>query len=1410
MRFHVLGVPHTVTNKEYLSCAYTQKAFKFCKMMKARGHYVIHYGHEDSDPVCDEHVTVVTNDDFNRVYGTSDWKNDTSFKYDTNDEVYTKFYKNTIIEISKRKQKHDFLLPFWGLGVKPVCDAHQDMICIEPGIGYSSGCWTKYKVFESHALLHAYMGLESASWCNPKWYDVVIPNYFDTSNFEFSANKDNYFLFLGRVYSGKGLHIAIQMTEHIGAKLIVAGTGTLKNAGYTTIPDHVEEFGYANVENRKKLMSRARAVITASQFLEPFCGVHMEAFMSGTPVISTDWGIFTETNLQGITGFRCRTFNDFVCAARNIHKISPYHCREWASNFTLDSIAPRYEKFFKDVLNVHQHKGWYDTIEPMSHMYSYKYPNTSVDPRYIGAGVDITKGEISTCDENLDWVILNDTDDIEYWKRKVKHVTIKQTLGKNKHLLKYKDIHKGKKGLVVCNGPSAKDYDFSSLDEDTVVIGFNAIFMTELSKYLDYYFVNDYGNAGFKGFARSNPVELKEFQPKLKKFYGQRLVSHIDYTDGYEKFLFRDNVNLIKRDGCLIPDPDFLGEIDDNFTQPITTFGSVTFVGLQFLVWCGIKDIDIIGVDINTSLQVTGEDRGVPYVVIDHLLYWCKAFKHYENTDVVFRKSLKDLMKFPQTSKTITGRGTNLEFACDVLNINLKPGTTEYNMNKYELVNYLFRNNMDKIQSLLDIFVKHKCDKGGYDEWSHTYYKKYQELFEPIRHKKLRIFEMGIGTTSTEFLSNMSCQNTWFGYEHGASQRAWREYFTHPDTEILSGDIDPNVCDGITSFQVDQTNLEQTQKLFADLGTFDIIIDDGLHTQEAADSMFRTAYRYLRPQGYYIIEDIPGYKTNHPDLIEYWGDLKPNGRYDDNYLAIFRKGEIDDNKEKFDIGGGPTSLLLKTNTIKVAYYGETGWCMGRIHSSLRDKLRGEIDIDMYDWGNLEQSKKLWYGEWKKYDAIIGNTAIAYLPVEKNFMKEMPEELKKKLIPVMHHEYINHVHFTEVLLTTYNYNYCGITPSVVDIIKKNTGLCDVHLVPIGVNTDDFKKFKDIKCIETIGQVSIPNHNKCYKEVKRPEWLKQIADGAEIKYEYIHGKPCELHSKLYENIDMLVVTSVAEGVATSICEAAACGIPVISTKVGYAKQLRNIKTFDTVDEAVAIIKHFNEHSDELKEYSEKLMNEVRTEWNWDLVAHKYWKPAIQKVINKKNLPRLENIFKKHGCDKGDGSYHGHTYYKKYEELFENMRHKKLRIFEMGVGTNSDAIKSNMKFKKGYVPGASLRSWKEYFTHPDTEVFAGDIDPNVCDGITSFQVDQTDTQSLEKLFEKIGKFDIIIDDGLHTQHAAKTMLDIAFKYLNEGGYYIIEDLLPQDVIKHENLIEVWSEPKPCGCTYDDNRLIIIKKSE
>jgi glycosyltransferase involved in cell wall biosynthesis len=360
MRFHILGLPHTVTSKEYVACAYTQKVWKFGKMMTARGHEVIHYGHEESDVICTEHVPVTNNKDLEIAYGSHDWRKN-FFKFATDDHAYQTFYKNAIREVGKRKQPNDFILPFWGSGTRPVCDAHPDLICVEPGIGYAGGHWSRFKIFESYAIMHAYYGLEAVGTCKNNFYDVVIPNYFDPEDFTYAPEtKEDYFLFLGRVYEGKGIHIAIQMTEKIGAKLKVAGQNNLEACGYTEIPKHVEFIGYADVEKRRELMSKAKASIVASMYVEPFGGVQIENLFSGTPTITTDWGSFTENNLNGVTGYRCRTMEEFVWAGRNIDKIKPQDCRDWAMNFSLDKVALMYEEYFQAVLNIHGKQGWYE------------------------------------------------------------------------------------------------------------------------------------------------------------------------------------------------------------------------------------------------------------------------------------------------------------------------------------------------------------------------------------------------------------------------------------------------------------------------------------------------------------------------------------------------------------------------------------------------------------------------------------------------------------------------------------------------------------------------------------------------------------------------------------------------------------------------------------------------------------------------------------------------------------------------------------------------------------------------------------------------------------------------------------------------------------------------------------------
>ena len=378
-RFHILGVPHAISIREYSACAFTQKIVKMCKMLKMRGHTVFHYGHEDSRVECDEHITVTKPYDLAKSYGDHDWKEKGFPAYSMGDHVYRTFYARTIAALHERKESGDFLLCPFGSNHKPVADAHPDMIICEPGIGYPDGGFAKFRVFESYSIMHAYLGPACIkSMSNDMWYDVVIPNYFEIEDFSFSATKDDYFLFLGRVGPGKGIHVALQIVEAVGGRLVVAGAGNLEGNQTRTdrpVSEYVEVVGVVGPEERRHLMARAKATLAPSMFLEPFCGVQIESMLSGTPVISSDWGAFAEYNIHGVTGYRCRTFEHFTWAARNIQNIDPHSCRSWSErNFSLERIADMYDEYFFSVSNIFGGKGWYQENATRSNLdWLYRY-----------------------------------------------------------------------------------------------------------------------------------------------------------------------------------------------------------------------------------------------------------------------------------------------------------------------------------------------------------------------------------------------------------------------------------------------------------------------------------------------------------------------------------------------------------------------------------------------------------------------------------------------------------------------------------------------------------------------------------------------------------------------------------------------------------------------------------------------------------------------------------------------------------------------------------------------------------------------------------------------------------------------------------------------------------------------------
>lgn len=375
-RFHVLGLAHTITTREYMSCAYTQKVHKLVRMLHDAGHEVIHYGAPGADVPC-EHVDVVSLETQKATYGDYDWKK-SFFKHDPGDDAYREFNRRGAQEILKRKKRGDFLLVSFGNYQRPLTDVAAVDFTVEAGIGYT-GVYTNYRVFESYAWMHYVYGLLKTA--DGPAYDAVIPNYYDPADFSVSTTQAwDYFLYMGRLISRKGLTVAADVAERLQTKLIVAGQGDLSEVGLKPGP-YLEHIGTVDVNFRRELMANAKAVFVPTYYFEPFGGVSIEAAFSGTPVITSDWGCFTENIIHGVTGWRCRTMSDYLWAAQHVDQMDRQVIRRFAEqNFSMARVSRMYEHYFNAVSDI-RGKGWY-AVHPERDLDWLKrdYPLTTEPP----------------------------------------------------------------------------------------------------------------------------------------------------------------------------------------------------------------------------------------------------------------------------------------------------------------------------------------------------------------------------------------------------------------------------------------------------------------------------------------------------------------------------------------------------------------------------------------------------------------------------------------------------------------------------------------------------------------------------------------------------------------------------------------------------------------------------------------------------------------------------------------------------------------------------------------------------------------------------------------------------------------------------------------------------------------------
>lgn len=139
------------------------------------------------------------------------------------------------------------------------------------------------------------------------------------------------------------------------------------------------------------------------------------------------------------------------------------------------------------------------------------------------------------------------------------------------------------------------------------------------------------------------------------------------------------------------------------------------------------------------------------------------------------------------------------------------------------------------MKTLEEISLGFKSDKGAV---YHNYLNIYEKYFSKYRNTLGNFLEIGL----------------W----EGESIKMWREYFTTGNlvgVDIL--DLSHIVLENTTILVGDQSNrtdLENISKVT--YPEFDIIIDDGGHMMHQMQITLGTMFKYLKPGGVFVIEDL--------------------------------------------------------------------------------------------------------------------------------------------------------------------------------------------------------------------------------------------------------------------------------------------------------------------------------------------------------------------------------------------------------------------------------------------------------------------------------------------------------------------------------------------------------------------------
>jgi glycosyltransferase involved in cell wall biosynthesis len=213
-----------------------------------------------------------------------------------------------------------------------------------------------YEALADRIAVVAISAAQRATRPDLPWLDIVH-NGIRVEDFPFSADKEEFLLFLGRIHPDKAPHVAIDTARALGLRLVIAAKCTepcerayFEQAIEPRLGPGVEWIGEADRDLKTTLLRRAMGLLFPIAWDEPFGLVMVEAMACGTPVIATRRGAAPEIVVDGVTGFLSDDPANLTGAVRAIGRLDPGDCRRHVERrFSAARMVEAYERLFTRV-----------------------------------------------------------------------------------------------------------------------------------------------------------------------------------------------------------------------------------------------------------------------------------------------------------------------------------------------------------------------------------------------------------------------------------------------------------------------------------------------------------------------------------------------------------------------------------------------------------------------------------------------------------------------------------------------------------------------------------------------------------------------------------------------------------------------------------------------------------------------------------------------------------------------------------------------------------------------------------------------------------------------------------------------------------------------------------------------------